>query len=520
MFESPEGVWYLTSIRIHGARYGYPQPPNEDFHVTLCDKNYKPIKDYTFPYAAFERKSEPDWVTLKLEPAKVPEKFVICLNFNAEADQRRLHQPRRRGDRPGRPPRSSRTAYFTGGELANPPDIDARHDGQGYAGRGEDVHERPGLRGGRSARSWANRRNWPSTTARRPGRRASPADMPRSSNRRRGSGGSQWSASTAPVTACPSRPKRTSTSRCATRTSSRFAISRSPIRNSPTAPGRNGKAFRVPADQGPQGVHHLPQLQRRTDQGGLRQSRRRRKEPRRTAGQAGREFRRRGLVDSADVEAGGVIDMAGKMTRLLTRRSLLLGGAATVVLASPLALLFFRRRRDAPSFRRKKDAEVAGNGHPAGNNHPAGYGHSNRYGATPAPKPPEPFSITFEGPFSRSQKLLAHPVGDSWISIAGARFWGSDRSIPLLEIVYNTPEQTFLGDVTQRITYTTRDNKNTISELTRGAPTGPTTIQLSGTAQVGSVDGLRLPVPVGDLTKLKLEYIPEERSKRLEDAKQ
>ncbi len=84
MFNSPEGAWYLTSIRIHGARYGLPQPPDEDFHVTLCDKDFLPIKDYAFPYATFERTADPEWVTLKLEPVKVPEKFVICLNFNAE----------------------------------------------------------------------------------------------------------------------------------------------------------------------------------------------------------------------------------------------------------------------------------------------------------------------------------------------------------------------------------------------------------------------------------------------------
>lgn len=85
VFESSDGEWYLTSIRVHGARYGAPEAPNEDFHITVCDKNYLPIKDYTFPYATFERTVEPDWVVLKLDPVKVPEKFVICLNFNAEA---------------------------------------------------------------------------------------------------------------------------------------------------------------------------------------------------------------------------------------------------------------------------------------------------------------------------------------------------------------------------------------------------------------------------------------------------
>ena len=84
MFITPEGDWYLTSVRVHGARYGMPKAPKEDFHVTLCDKNYKPIKDFKFPYSKFKRLEIPKWVTLDIPPTKVPEKFLICLNFNAE----------------------------------------------------------------------------------------------------------------------------------------------------------------------------------------------------------------------------------------------------------------------------------------------------------------------------------------------------------------------------------------------------------------------------------------------------
>ncbi len=83
MYESPGGDCYLTRVRIHGARYGMPKPPKEDFHVTLCDKNFMPIKDFKFPYSKFKR-SDPEWVSLEIPPTKVPEKFVICLNFNAE----------------------------------------------------------------------------------------------------------------------------------------------------------------------------------------------------------------------------------------------------------------------------------------------------------------------------------------------------------------------------------------------------------------------------------------------------
>ena len=83
-FDAPEGAWYLSSVRLHGSRYGPPTPPQEDFHVWLCDKDFNQIADFTFPYALFQRGS-PEWVSLKTKPAKVPEQFVICVGFNATA---------------------------------------------------------------------------------------------------------------------------------------------------------------------------------------------------------------------------------------------------------------------------------------------------------------------------------------------------------------------------------------------------------------------------------------------------
>ncbi len=83
-FESPDGTWYLTSVRIHGARYGQSRPPAEDFHVWLCDKEFKKIADFPFPYSRF-RYGRLGWVTLKTAPTKVPAEFVICVGFNPTA---------------------------------------------------------------------------------------------------------------------------------------------------------------------------------------------------------------------------------------------------------------------------------------------------------------------------------------------------------------------------------------------------------------------------------------------------
>ena len=83
-FEAPDKECFLTEVRIHGGRYGYPQAPKEDFHITLCDPDFNPIADFPFPYSKFAR-SEPKWVTLKVKPTEVPKNFVICLDFKAQS---------------------------------------------------------------------------------------------------------------------------------------------------------------------------------------------------------------------------------------------------------------------------------------------------------------------------------------------------------------------------------------------------------------------------------------------------
>ncbi len=80
-FESPDGDHFLTSVRIHGGRYGYPQAPKEDFHVTLCDTDSKKIADFPFPYSKF-KKGDAKWVSLRLKPTAVPPEFIIYVNFN------------------------------------------------------------------------------------------------------------------------------------------------------------------------------------------------------------------------------------------------------------------------------------------------------------------------------------------------------------------------------------------------------------------------------------------------------
>jgi RNA polymerase sigma-70 factor (ECF subfamily) len=82
-FESPDDDQVLTSVEIFGSRYGYPKPPDEDFHVWLCDDEMHELAKFDFPYSTFER-GEPRWVKLPIDPTKVPRKFVVCVGFNPE----------------------------------------------------------------------------------------------------------------------------------------------------------------------------------------------------------------------------------------------------------------------------------------------------------------------------------------------------------------------------------------------------------------------------------------------------
>ena len=75
---------YVTSVSLHGSRYGMPQPPREDFHVWICDSNFKPIATFKFRYSSFTR-SDPDWKKFTIKPTKVPEEFIVCFGFNPQA---------------------------------------------------------------------------------------------------------------------------------------------------------------------------------------------------------------------------------------------------------------------------------------------------------------------------------------------------------------------------------------------------------------------------------------------------
>lgn len=83
-FEVSDNSWYLTSVRVYGSRYGSTRPPKEDFHLWLCDEDYRVIADFRQPYSLFKRGRD-RWVTLRVRPTNVPPQFIVCVGFNPTA---------------------------------------------------------------------------------------------------------------------------------------------------------------------------------------------------------------------------------------------------------------------------------------------------------------------------------------------------------------------------------------------------------------------------------------------------
>ncbi len=81
LFRRPNDDPYLRAVEIFASRYGYPQPPAEDFHVYVLDKNQKLLHAFPVSYAEIER-GDRRWYTLKLPATRVPKQFYVALAFN------------------------------------------------------------------------------------------------------------------------------------------------------------------------------------------------------------------------------------------------------------------------------------------------------------------------------------------------------------------------------------------------------------------------------------------------------
>lgn len=85
-FTLPEGVNAVRALRVHCARYGYPQPPKEDVEITFLNEDMtESLHTELVPYSLFKRTKENRWTMVPLdELVELPKTFWVVLNFNAE----------------------------------------------------------------------------------------------------------------------------------------------------------------------------------------------------------------------------------------------------------------------------------------------------------------------------------------------------------------------------------------------------------------------------------------------------
>jgi len=84
VFRTPPGAWAVDYVQMYGSRYGEGTPPDEDFSVFICDKDFGIIKEIAKPYSLLER-GDPKWYKLEFDPVKLPEGFYVCIYFNPTA---------------------------------------------------------------------------------------------------------------------------------------------------------------------------------------------------------------------------------------------------------------------------------------------------------------------------------------------------------------------------------------------------------------------------------------------------
>lgn len=83
-FTLPAKNTKIAGLRIHGSRYGLPQPPQEEFLIYFLSEDREEIvRTEMAPYSLFER-GDQQWVQVKFEkPIAVPQTVCVVLNFRA-----------------------------------------------------------------------------------------------------------------------------------------------------------------------------------------------------------------------------------------------------------------------------------------------------------------------------------------------------------------------------------------------------------------------------------------------------
>jgi hypothetical protein len=83
-FTLPADDQKVVGVRIHGSRYGLPDPPDESFLIFFLNEEVSEIvATQMAPYSRFERGPE-RWVEVTFpRPVAVPKRFWVALDFRA-----------------------------------------------------------------------------------------------------------------------------------------------------------------------------------------------------------------------------------------------------------------------------------------------------------------------------------------------------------------------------------------------------------------------------------------------------
>ncbi len=83
-FSSPSESVKIGGVRLHGSRYGRPQPPDESFLIYFLSDDLKRILHTEMaPYSLLERGAK-EWVDIRFDhPVVLPKTFWIALDFRA-----------------------------------------------------------------------------------------------------------------------------------------------------------------------------------------------------------------------------------------------------------------------------------------------------------------------------------------------------------------------------------------------------------------------------------------------------
>ncbi|MCB9852643.1 MAG: hypothetical protein H6819_06070 [Phycisphaerales bacterium] len=81
-FQTPPDQWYLKELRFHGEQFGALPRNGKDFVISIYDEKFKIVASWRKPFGLL-RGSGPQWHRVRLPVTRLPEKFVVLIDFGS-----------------------------------------------------------------------------------------------------------------------------------------------------------------------------------------------------------------------------------------------------------------------------------------------------------------------------------------------------------------------------------------------------------------------------------------------------